>query len=58
MGIEGVLYSADYVGTEKIIGGHYDSFSGIEMDHEEVKCCAKKRDKTLILMDIGQTTES
>jgi len=57
MGIEEALYAADYVGTEKIIGMHYDSFPGIEIDHEEVKRMAEERGKTLILMDIGQTTE-
>ena len=57
MGIEEALYAADYVGTEKIIGMHYDSFPGIEIDHEKVKRMAEERGKTLILMDIGQTTE-
>ena len=55
MGIEEALYAADYVGTEKIIGMHYDSFSGIEIDCEKAKRIAEERGKTLILMDIGQT---
>ncbi len=57
MGIEEALYAADYVGTEKIIGMHYDSFPGIEINHEEVKRMAEERGKTLILMDVGQTIE-
>lgn len=57
MGIEEALYAADYVGTKKIIGMHYDSFPGIEIDHEAVKQIAEKRGKTLILMNVGQTTE-
>ena len=57
MGIEEALHAADYVGTKKIIGMHYDSFPGIEIDQEEAKRMAEERGKTLILMDIGQTTE-
>ena len=57
MGMEEALYAADYVGTEKIIGMHYDSFPGIAIDHEKVKRMAKERGKTLILMDVGQTIE-
>jgi hypothetical protein len=36
---------------------HYDSFPGIEIDHEAVKQIAEKHGKTLILMGVGQTTE-
>jgi hypothetical protein len=36
---------------------HYDSFPGIEIDHEKVKRMAKERGKTLILMNVGQITE-
>ena len=57
MGIEEALHAADYVNTQKIIGMHYDSFSGIEIDHAAVKQFAKEQNKTLILMDIGQITE-
>jgi len=57
MGIEEALYAADYVGTERIIGMHYDSFPGIEIDHAWVRRMAEERGKTLTLMDIGQTIE-
>ena len=57
MDIEEALYAADYVGVERIIGMHYDSFSGIEIDHEKVKRMAEERGKELILMNVGQTTE-
>ena len=57
MGIEEALHAADYIGTERIIGMHYDSFHGIEIDHERAKYMADERGKTLTLMDIGQTIE-
>mmetsp|Transcript_9878 Transcript_9878/g.22803 ORF Transcript_9878/g.22803 Transcript_9878/m.22803 type:complete len:227 (-) Transcript_9878:3606-4286(-) len=57
MDMEEALYAADYVGTETIIGMHYDSFPGIAIDHQKVKSMAEEHGKTLILMDIGQTTE-
>lgn len=57
MGIEDALYAAEYVGAKKIIGMHYDSFSGIEIDHKAVKRIARERGKMIILMDVGQTTE-
>ncbi len=57
MGIEEALYAADYVGVEKIIGMHYDSFPGIEVDHEEMRRLTEEQEKTLILMEIGHTIE-
>lgn len=57
MGIEEALHAADYVGTKKIIGMHYDSFPDIGIDHEQVKRAAEEHGKTLILMEIGQTIE-
>ncbi len=43
--IEETLHAADYVGIEKIIGMHYDSFPsfpGIEIDHGKVKRIAEE----------------
>lgn len=55
MDIEEALYAADYIGTEKIIGMHYDSFPEITIDRERVRHMAQAHGKHLILMDIGQT---
>jgi L-ascorbate metabolism protein UlaG (beta-lactamase superfamily) len=55
MGIEEALYAADYMGTEKIIGMHYDSFPSIAINHERAKQLATASGKELILMNIGQT---
>ena len=57
MGIEEALCAADYVGVERIIGMHYDSFPGIEIDHEKVQRLAEEHGKKLILIEIGHTIE-
>lgn len=55
MGIEDAIKAADFVGTDTIIGMHYDTFPYIEIDHEKAKALANKAGKTLNLLNIGQT---
>jgi L-ascorbate metabolism protein UlaG (beta-lactamase superfamily) len=57
IGIEEALHAVNYVEAKKNIGIHCDGFSGIEIDHETVRCMAEERSKTLILMGVRQTTE-
>lgn len=55
MGIEDAIKAADFVGTKKIIGMHYDTFPYIEINLEEAKKAAAKAGKELILLNIGES---
>jgi L-ascorbate metabolism protein UlaG (beta-lactamase superfamily) len=55
MGIEDALKAADFVGTNTIVGMHYDTFPYIEIDHENARQLAKEAGKTLNLLAIGET---
>lgn len=55
MGIEDAIKAADFVGTKKIIGMHYDTFPYIEINLEEAKKAATKAGKELILLNIGES---
>ncbi len=57
MDLEAALHAADYVGTQTIIGMHYDTFEEIEIDHQQAHQLAEKHSKKLFLMDIGQSIE-
>jgi L-ascorbate metabolism protein UlaG (beta-lactamase superfamily) len=57
MGITDAIKAARLVGTEKIIGMHYDTFPPIKIDHELARHKAQQADKKLILMNIGETIE-
>ena len=54
MDLGGTLHAADYVGGDKIIGIHYDNFSGIRLDPNVATQRAQQYGKTRILMDVGQ----
>lgn len=54
MDIKDAMKAADYAGTNKIIGMHYDTFPYIEIDHEQAKNIASDARKELILMQIGE----
>lgn len=54
MGIDDALRAADFVGTEKILGMHYDTFPYIIIDKEEAKRKATASGKELILLKIGE----
>ncbi|EOZ99086.1 hypothetical protein A33Q_0794 [Indibacter alkaliphilus LW1] len=55
MGIADAIKAADFVGTDKIIGMHYDTFPYIEIDLEQAKKAAAKAGKELILLNIGES---
>ena len=55
MGIDDALKAADYVGTNHIIGVHYDTFPVIKIDREEAVAKAEKQNKLLQLLKIGET---
>ncbi len=55
MGIEDGIKAATFVGTNKIIGMHYDTFPYIEIDKEEAKKSTKAAGKELVLLNIGES---
>lgn len=57
MDVQDAMLAANFVNTRKVIGMHYDTMPGIEIDHVEASLIAKRADKDLILMEIGQTIQ-
>lgn len=55
MGITDAVRAADFVGTTKIIGMHFDTFPPISIDKTTAVMTAKRAEKELILMNIGET---
>lgn len=55
MGIDDAIRAADFVGTNRIIGMHYDTFPYIEVDLEAAKKAASEGKKELILLNIGES---
>jgi L-ascorbate metabolism protein UlaG (beta-lactamase superfamily) len=55
MGIEDAVRAADFVGTDKIIGMHYDTFPYVEIDKDHAKKTATTAGKELVLLNIGES---
>ena len=55
MGIDDAIKASDFVGTNKIIAMHFDTFPYIEIDLEAAKKAAAKAGKELILLNIGES---
>jgi len=55
MGIDDALITANYVGTDKVIGMHYDTFPYIKIDHQTVLDKASAAGIDLTLPVIGQS---
>ncbi|NOQ91845.1 MAG: metal-dependent hydrolase [Flavobacteriaceae bacterium] len=53
MGIESAVIASDFVQCNKILGYHYDTFGYIEIDHKKAIASFDKKDKELILLEIG-----
>ncbi len=55
MGIEDALKAAKLVGTQKIVGMHYDTFPYIQIDKDDAKKAADKAGIELIMLNIEET---
>lgn len=53
MGIEDAIIASDFVACDKVLGYHYDSFPPIKIDQEKAKKAFTKKQKDLILLEIG-----
>lgn len=57
MGIDNAIIASDFIGCNKIIGLHYDTFGYIKINHEEAVNKFSAAGKELILMPIGETIQ-
>ncbi|WP_339610246.1 metal-dependent hydrolase [uncultured Planktosalinus sp.] len=57
MGIDDAIIASNFIGCDKIIGCHYDTFGYIEIDHEEAKRKFYDAGKDLMLLEIGEGIE-
>src|ERR1044072_683549 len=57
MGIEDAVRAAEFVGVNKFVGVHYDTFPPIKLDHAAAKSAAQAAGKELLLPEIGETIE-
>ena len=55
MGYEDAVLAAEFVGCEKVIGCHYDTFGFIRIEHDAAKIAFASQGKSLILPSIGET---
>jgi len=55
MGIDDAVKAAKFVGSEKIIGMHYDTFPMIEINHEVAIRKFNEQGLELLLLSIGET---
>ena len=57
MGIDDAVRAADFVGTTKIVGVHYDTFLPIKLERGAATKAAKAAGKELLLPKIGETID-
>jgi len=57
MGAQDAVLAAEFVGSNKIIGVHYDTFGYIKINHAVAKEVFANKGKELILLNIGETIE-
>ncbi|XMO86057.1 metal-dependent hydrolase [Algibacter sp. AS12] len=57
MGVDDAIIASDFIGCDKVMGYHYDTFGYIEIDHEVAKRKFFERDKDLMLLEIGDFIE-
>jgi L-ascorbate metabolism protein UlaG (beta-lactamase superfamily) len=57
MNVEDAIIASDFIGCDKIIGMHYDTFAHITIDKESAVDMFSERGKELFLPNIGKTIE-
>ena len=55
MGYEDAAVAAEFIGCDKIVGCHFDTFDVIKIDHEKAKGAFRLRGKELILPSMGES---
>lgn len=57
MGIQDAIKAADFVGTSRVVGMHFDTFPPIKIDHGQAIEAFSQAGKSLKLPTIGETFE-
>lgn len=57
MGIEDAVMACDFIGCDKAVGCHYDTFGYIKIKHAEAKKAFADKGKELILLPIGESLD-
>lgn len=57
MDVDDAVIASRYLGCDKIIGVHYNTFPPITIDTEQAKATFQKESKTLLLPAIGESIE-
>ena len=57
MGIEEAVQASNFIDCNRVMGYHFDTFGYIEINHEEAVKAFSKKNKELILLDIGKSIE-
>ena len=57
MGVDDAIRAADFVGCDRILGIHYDTFPPIKIDHEDARRKFTAAETELVLMGIGETLD-
>ena len=55
MGIDDSILAAEFCGTKRVIGVHYNTFGYIKIDKESALSAYKNKGKELLLPEIGET---
>jgi L-ascorbate metabolism protein UlaG (beta-lactamase superfamily) len=55
MGIDSAIIATDFVEADKVLAYHFDTFGYIEIDHEYAIQKFKKKNKELIILEIGKS---
>ena len=55
MGYKDAIKASDFVGCDKILGCHYDTFPAITIDHNAAHKAFQDAGKELLLLDIGSS---
>ncbi len=57
MGADDAVLASDFIGCDRIIGCHYDTFGYIKIDQEAARKKFADRNKELILLEVGASME-
>jgi L-ascorbate metabolism protein UlaG (beta-lactamase superfamily) len=57
MGLDDAIRASEFVGCDRVIGVHYDTFPPIRIDHQEAVRKFKGAGKELLLLKIGESVE-
>ncbi|WP_274476208.1 metal-dependent hydrolase [Mangrovimonas aestuarii] len=57
MGVDDAVLASDFVGCDKVLGYHFDTFGYIEIEHDDAKRKFFEKDKDLMLLEIGESIE-